>query len=63
MKYSINVRFVLIYKKARCIDALEAKIEKTLLIIKSKPLSFKTLNILNKTQSLILSLSNATGSI
>ena len=55
--------FVLIYKKATFIDALEAKIEKTLLKIKLKPLSFKTLNILNKTQNLILSLSNATGSI
>ena len=55
--------FVLIYKKATFIDALEAKIEKTLLKIKLKPLSFQTLNILNKTQNLILSLSNATGSI
>ena len=51
-----------IYKNARCVDALDAK------VIESKPLNFKTkakkvLNILKtKNKKLILSLSNAAGS-
>lgn len=65
MKLSLKCDGVPIYKKARCVDALEAKTEKTLLKIKLKPLLFKTKvrNILRKTQNLRLGLSNATWSI
>ena len=47
---------------ARCVTTLDAKLEKALIKLKSKPLNFKTkvkkvINILEKTQKLILSLS------
>ena len=47
---------VVIYKNARCVNALDAKIEKTLMKLKLKALNFKTkvegvLNILEKTQN------------
>ena len=53
---------LLIYKNARCVTALVAKLEKALIKLKLKSLNLKTevkkdLNILEKVQKLILSLS------
>ena len=53
---------LLIYKNARCVTALDAKLEKALIKLKLKSLNLKTevkkdLNILEKVQKLTLSLS------